>query len=195
MFIFSLLSALLSIYTMFCFIRIILTWFPNMRYSKFTNFLATICDPYLNMFSKFRFLRLGYVDFSPVISIGVLVAASSLLNKIALQQRIYVGGLIAALISMIWSIVVSLLGLFTVIMAIRLIALLISKNNSSQIWLTLDSVINPITTKIASFFTNGSNFVSQKKALIISIAIFIILQLVGGLLISFIISFFHNLPF
>ena len=101
MFIFSLLAGLISIYTMLCFIRIILTWFPSMTYNKFTLFLSRICDPYLNIFRRIQFLRLGYVDFSPAVAVALLVAVSSLVSNIALQQRIYVGGIVASLVSVV----------------------------------------------------------------------------------------------
>ena len=69
--IFSLLAAAISLYTMLCFVRIILTWIPSLNYSKFGHFMATLCDPYMNYFRRFRFLRFGNLDFSPVLSLGL----------------------------------------------------------------------------------------------------------------------------
>lgn len=196
MFVFTVAAGLISLYTMLCFIRIILTWFPSMTYNKFTLFLGRICDPYLNVFTKIRFLRLGYVDFSPVVAIAILIAASSLLNNIAMQNRIALGGILAALISTVWSIASSILGLLAVLVAIRLIALLVTKNSTSPIWQSLDSTLNPIIYKVAGMFvSHDGRFVSQKTALLITIAVLIVLQLAGGLLISIITNLFLSLPF
>lgn len=38
---------------------------------QFGQILASICDPYMNYFRGIRFLRIGNMDFSPVLSIGL----------------------------------------------------------------------------------------------------------------------------
>ncbi|MBR5867660.1 MAG: YggT family protein [Spirochaetaceae bacterium] len=196
MFIFSLLAGLISIYTMLCFIRIALTWFPSMTYNKFTLFLSRICDPYLNIFRRIQFLRLGYVDFSPAVAVALLVAVSSLVSNIALQQRIYVGGIVASLVSVVWSIASSLIGFLTILLAVRLIALLLSKGSVSPIWQALDSVLNPVIYRVAGMFSSGNkHFIPQQKALIISIVVLILCQVAGGILISIITGLLEKLPF
>lgn len=197
MFIFNLLSGAISIYTLLCFLRIIMTWFPNLTYSKFTIFLANICDPYLNIFRKIRFLQIGFVDFSPALAIGILVASTSLLNSIALQQRLYIGGILASLVNMIWGLLSSLLWILTIIMGIRFIVLLVSKNGgNSSIWNMLDSTINPLAYKISSVFSSQKNkYINPKTALGISIIVLILCQLVGSLLFSTIIGLLLSLPF
>lgn len=196
MFVFTIAAGIISLYTMLCFVRIILTWFPSMTYNKFTLFLSRICDPYLDIFRKIRFLRLGYVDFSPAVAIAVLVAGASLLNNIAMQQRVSLGGILAALVSIVWTVASSIIGFLIVLVAIRFIALLVSKNSTSQIWQGLDSILNPIIYRVAGVFVSQNNkFVSQKTALIISIAVLILCQLVGGLLISIITNLLISLPF
>ena len=196
MFIFSLLASLISIYTMLCFIRIVLTWFPSMTYNKFTLFLGKLCDPYLNIFRRITFLRFGYVDFSPAIAVSLLVAASSLVSNIALQQRISVGGVIASLVSVVWAIASSLIGFLTILVAIRLIALLLSKGSVSSIWQALDSVLNPVIYRVAGmFYSRDKHFISQKSALIISIIILILFQVAGGLIISIITRLLLSIPF
>lgn len=195
MFVFTIAAGIISIYTLLCFIRIMLTWFPSMTYNKFTLFLSRICDPYLNLFRRITFLRLGYVDFSPAVAVALLVAASSLLNNIAMQNRIAIGGILAAVVGTAWSIVSSILGLLAILVAIRLIVLLLSKNSTSSIWQTLDSTLNPMIYRISKVFVSQNKFVSQKTALIIAIAVLILCQIVGGLLISIITNLLLSLPF
>ena len=193
MFILFLTGTLISIYTLLCFIRIILTWFPSMTYHKFTRFIAGICDPYLSLFNRIRFLQIGMVDFSPVAAIGVLVAVSSLLNNMAHHQRITLGGLLASLLSIVWAVAGSLLGFLIILMVIRLIALLFSKSNPSGIWYQLDMVLNPVIYKITGLFRN-KRFISQKAALIMALLILLLLQLAGNTVTSVLIQILLRLP-
>ena len=50
MFILRIISAFLSLYSLLCLLRIIITWIPNYSYSKPADILAQICDPYMNLF-------------------------------------------------------------------------------------------------------------------------------------------------
>lgn len=194
MFILFLTGTLISIYTLLCFIRIILTWVPSMTYHKFTRFIAGICDPYLSLFKRIRFLQIGMIDFSPVAAIGVLVAVSSLLNNMAHHQRITLGGLLASLLSIVWGVAGSLLGFLIILMIIRLIALLFTKNNPSGIWYQLDTVLNPVIYKIIGLFRN-KRFISQKAALIMALLILLLLQIVGNTVTSVLIQILLRLPF
>ena len=71
---FQLLASVISFYTMVCFVRILLTWIPSAQYSKFGRILASICDPYLNLFRGLRFLRVGMFDLSPAVALCLLIA-------------------------------------------------------------------------------------------------------------------------
>jgi len=190
-----LLSNIVSIYGVLCFIRIILTWVPSMNYNKFTLFLGKICDPYLNIFRNIKFFRIGYMDFSPAIGMGVIVIVSSLLKSIALQQRITVGGILAAIISMLWSIVSSVLSLIIVLMIIRLIVLLFESGRPSVFWHGFDSVFNPMAYKISSWFSSQKKqFMTQKKAYIIGIVVLIVFKLLADFLLRVVVVLLYKLP-
>ena len=75
--IFSSLATVVSIYSSLCLVRIFLTWIPQANYSKFGQFMSAICDPYLNIFSRVRFLRIGMIDFSPILAFALLSALAS----------------------------------------------------------------------------------------------------------------------
>ena len=91
--IFRLLASAVSLYGTICFIRIIITWIPSINYSSIGSFLSQLCDPYLYIFAKFP-LRVGMLDFTPVISLGLLTLVSSILNDIARSGKIYIGGIL-----------------------------------------------------------------------------------------------------
>ena len=125
----SLLSAVLTVYTILCFINIIMSWLPGVKFTAFGKFISSVTDPYLTFFSKWRFLTIGHIDFSPIISIGLLSLASSILGGIQSTGRIYFGGILATIIYMLWNIVSSILSIFLLFVIIRWIMILVSKKN------------------------------------------------------------------
>lgn len=192
--IFSLMAGIISVYTMLCFVRIILTWIPNLNYSKFGQLLASICDPYMNYFRNIRFLRIGNMDFSPVLSIGLLVVASNLLSTLAVTGQLKIGYLIASIISMIWSILDSILSFLIILLIIRVIALFVSKGNST-FWYSLDKTLNPVVYKVAGIFRGRNTFMTQKTAYVITIVTIFVLRIAGNILFSVVAGLFTRLPF
>ncbi len=192
--IFSLLAGIISVYTMLCFVRIILTWIPNLNYSKFGQLLASICDPYMNYFRNIRFLCIGNMDFSPVLSIGLLVVASNLLSTLAVTGQLKIGYLIASIISMIWSILASILSFLIILLIIRVIALFVSKGNST-FWYSLDKTLNPVVYKVAGIFRGRNTFMTQKTAYVITIVTIFVLRIAGNILFSVVAGLFTRLPF
>jgi YggT family protein len=61
-----------SIYLLLLFIRVILTWFPNINwYNQPFAALSQVTDPYLNLFRSI-IPPLGGLDFSPMLGFLVL---------------------------------------------------------------------------------------------------------------------------
>jgi len=52
-------------------IYILMSWFPNARGTAIGQFLARICEPYLELFRRF-IPPLGMIDISPIVAIIVL---------------------------------------------------------------------------------------------------------------------------
>lgn len=194
MIIFSLLAAALSLYAMMCFVRIILTWIPSLNYSKFGHFMAAACDPYMNYFRRFRFLRFGSVDFSPILSLGLLVAISNIFSNIALTGRFGVGYIFASIVSVFWSLISSVIGFLIILLIIRLVALFLSKSGNS-LWYSLDSTLNPVVYKLAGIFRGRNTFMTQKTAYIITIVALFVIRLLGGILFSLLVGMLTRIPF
>ena len=73
------LATFLQIYLFLMFIRILLSWFPNINwYDPPFSVLSQLTDPYLNLFRSF-IPPLGGIDFSPIIAIFVLQIGAQLL--------------------------------------------------------------------------------------------------------------------
>ena len=85
----SIIAAVLSLYTLLCFIYILMSWFPGAKFTSFGRGLSAICEPYMNIFKRLSFLRIGNIDFSPIVSLGILSLASAILAGIQRTGRIF----------------------------------------------------------------------------------------------------------
>ncbi|MDE5116976.1 MAG: YggT family protein, partial [Trichodesmium sp. St2_bin2_1] len=70
------LQTFVQIYLILMFIRILLSWFPNVNwYDPPFSVLSQLTDPYLNIFRSI-IPPLGGIDFSPIIAIFALQFAA-----------------------------------------------------------------------------------------------------------------------
>ncbi|MBU7592033.1 YggT family protein [Metabacillus halosaccharovorans] len=67
----SLINTLITFYSYALIVYILLSWFPGARESGFGQFLAKICEPYLEPFRKI-IPPLGMIDISPIVAILAL---------------------------------------------------------------------------------------------------------------------------
>jgi len=193
--IFSLIASLITVYTILCFIEIILTWFPGAKYTKFGQTLSKITEPYLRIFSKLRWTHVGYVDFSPILSLGLLSLLSTIFGSMASNGRLYLNRALAEIFRSIWGLCSSLLGFLFLLLLIRFIVILI-KNNTydyNSIWGQLDNFLRPLAEKIAKpFYKNQSNY---KYCLLTALLFILVVILLGNVLCGVIINLCHMIPF
>lgn len=184
-----------SLYSTLCFFRIILTWFPSLNYSAIGKFLSSICDPYLNLFSRLP-LRIGMFDFTAMIAIGILYVISSILGNISASGYISLSMILANLLSIVWSIASSIATVIMIIFIVRYLVSIFSRtsNQYDSPWQRFDDAIRNMVFKICNFFTGGRS-ISYKTALLIdSIAILAILIL-SSFLYRWLMIFIHYIPF
>ena len=191
----SILSGALSIYTLICFVYIIMSWLPGARFTKFGQVIASICEPYLNFFSKWGFLRIGNIDFSPIISIGLLSVASSILGGIQATGRIWFGYILGTIISMLWSIISTLLTIFIILVLVRWIVLLVNHGQTpyNSAWNQIDTMIQNITFKISGTFIKKRH--DYKTSLLASWITLIIISIAARFLINILVNLCLRIPF
>ena len=191
----GIISAIINIYTILCVIDIILTWFPGAKFTPFGKAISSICDPYLRIFSKSGKLRIGNIDFSPILSIGILSLLTTILSRITLTGRIFFGGILGSIISMLWNLASSLLGIFAVIILVRWIVLLVKKGYTpyESAWNNVDTMLQKPVYKITSTFTKKP--VSYQNALIISFVVLLAILILGLFLSAILIRLCNMLPF
>jgi YggT family protein len=73
----------INIYLLLLFIRVLLTWFPNVNWSSqpFAS-LSQVTDPYLNLFRSL-IPPMGGIDFSPMLAFFALTFLQRLLVQLA----------------------------------------------------------------------------------------------------------------
>jgi len=191
----SILAGVLSLYTLLCFIYILMSWFPGARFTKFGKIMTSICEPYMGLFRKMSFLRIGNIDFSPIVSLGILSLASAILSGIQKTGRIFFGGILGTVLSSLWSIASSIIGIFAILIFIRWIVLLINKGRTSYDsgWNQVDMLLNKMTYKIAGTFSKAS--MSYQKSLLLSWIILLATLIIGRILIILLVNLCYKLPF
>ena len=176
------LRQVINIYLFLCFIKILLSWVPSAAYSSFGRVLSSICDPYLNWFRRFKFTQIGMVDFSPILSLGILSIAAQLISTLVATGSISLWGLAAAMIQLIWSFAGFLLNSLLIFLVIRLIYDIFSSSNGSPFWYNLDRLLNPVISKATGFFPQRN--LSYRSRLIITILLILLLRIALGILIG-----------
>ena len=190
MFILRIISAFLSLYSLLCLLRIIITWIPNYSYSKPADILAQICDPYMNLFRGIKWLRFGSFDFSPALALCILGAGSQLFSSLANGGYINLQMILSMILEIFFSILSSLIFFLIILFAIRLILIMINRdsdNTSGFMANQIDSSISSIVYRIARTFAMGRR-ITYKAALIISIIALLFLQFALRILLAFILS-------
>ena len=164
-------SACISIYMLLIIIRLILSWFSAQHHRNDKGALSKLCDPYLNIFKKIPFFTIGYIDFSPIIALAVLVIAGDIIKQFGLLGTITLGIIMAICIKAIWGAFTSLLFFIFIVVLIRIIILYIKRTAESPLLISIDSFLEPLSSKIASIFTRTGSYAANLLVLEIVIII------------------------
>lgn len=173
---------LINVYLFLCFIKILLSWVPSAAYSSFGRMLSSICNPYLNWFRRFRFTRIGMVDFSPVLSLGILSIAAQLITSLLTTGTISLWGFCVSIIELVWSFIGFMLNLLIIFLIIRLGYDLFGSSSSSPFWYNLDRFLSPVIAKVTGFFPQKP--LQYRTRLILTILIILLLRIALGLLVG-----------
>ena len=182
-------SAVLSVYMLLLFIRILLTWFSGVSYGRPMDLLRRGTDPYLDIFRRISFLRTERIDFSPIAAIISLVIVLNIVNTLRVYGKITLGIVLALIISAVWSAVFFLLVFFLILIAARLVSTLVRQISFSPFWQTIDMLIHPMV----SFIFRGREL-SYRAQLGSGVIVLGVTAALGRLLIDLLIGVLRNLP-
>lgn len=191
----TLLSLIVIIYTILCFINVMLSWIPGSKFTKFGRFISSICDPYMNLFSNRGWFRIRNMDFSPIISIGLLSILTSILAAISGSVKVTFGSILAMILNMALDLLSFVLGMLFLLLLIRWITLMINKGqtNSNSLWYHLDSYLTNISRKISEIFAR--KYLSYQNSLLISWITILLVLIISSQLLRILIGLCLKIPF
>lgn len=176
------LRQIINVYLFLCFIHILLSWIPQAAYSSFGRMLSSICDPYLNWFKRFRFTRIGMVDFSPLLSLGILSITTQLITSLLATGTVSLWGLFISFIQLIWSFIGFILNVLIIFLIVRLLYDVFGSSIGSPFWYNLDRLLNPVIAKTTGFFSG--KYMGYRSRLILTIILILFLRLALGIFVG-----------
>ena len=150
--VFGFLATFVSLYSTVIFIRIIMTWIPGAQYGRIGEALRMITDPFLDWFRRFTFLKLGAIDFSVLGAFITLNIASSVFSYISRAPEIRFGFILAIIWQALAGAAGFILGLFLVLVLLRLVGFYLRMNSLDKLWFSLDAFLQPVFHPIISKF-------------------------------------------
>jgi YggT family protein len=200
--IFSILSFVLGFYSLLVLIRVLLSWFSPWQgiygdsgtFGGAIGLLARITDPYLNLFSRIRFLRAGMFDFSPILALGVLQAVQSIVDRFRMFGRASLGIALSVVISAAWSIVGFILGFSLLALIIRLVMYAANARRDGLFMRLLDSICEPLMDWTDKIFKRRGGYTKLLTRILSSAGLFAGFYIVGKVIATFAISLLVRLP-
>ncbi len=185
------LARLLEIYSFIIWIRIILSWVrPYPRVGSFTYYMAKIVDPFLGLFRSSK-ARIGVLDFSPIIAIGILAVIQTLLSVYGMYGFLTLGIIVANVIYAFWTYGVSIFLFFSILMLIfRTIA---AFTHNPMMYGMAGQFSDPISNMVRRSFSN--RIPKDSTVALISLAINIALYFVLRQAFAMLASLALRIPF
>jgi YggT family protein len=191
--IFRFVSAILSIYMMVIFVRIIMTWFSGFHNGRAQELLSRVTDPYLNWFRRNVPVHFGALDFSPVVGILALGLLNTISNQLAFAGTITFSFVLAIIVSALWSVVSFFLTFFLILAGIRLIGLLMNVDTSGRLWVVLEQIVNPALQTAVRPLLRG-RFTSYRHSLLIFVGELVAVLIAGRLVTNLLIGLVQQIP-
>ncbi len=189
------LARLLRLYSFMIWIRIIMSWFVrSYRDGSFSSFLAGAVDPYLNMFKR-KGMTIGILDFSPIIAIGLVSVAESILSFFGNFGYLTFALILSLFIQAFWSYGLSIyLSLLIILMIFRTISAFSSNPMMRASSYSMTMGADSFCSMIRSFFPNGSR-VSERTISVIGLVLSIMMYFGGKYLFGYLMRLAIRIPF
>ena len=194
----SFLAALISLYSLVIWVRIVLTWIrlPGQTgENPIIKFLSKIVDPYLNLFKGISTLKRSNIDLTPLIALAVLSVVQSILRLFGSYGTITVGMVFALVLSTLWSFLLSpILWFVMALLAVRLYFCYKRGSNTIGYIKMLDSLIGGVLNWVQRLFYKDKT-INDRQLVLTSLIFFIVVYLGSSALIRFLVDFFAKLSF
>ena len=185
----------LVVYLLLITLRILSSWVSISGGGVISNFLKQVTDPYLQIFSRFQFLRIGFLDFSSVVAIYVLFAIAQTLLVMANVEQMTAGIFLSFSLRATWRIVRAGLMLFLIACIGRFLIIKASGTTQTPIGNLAASLSDVVVRIISRYIQLGKNS-TESNYLILSILILLAMRILGNFAVRYLGNFFetYNLP-
>jgi YggT family protein len=191
--IFGFLAAVVGVYSILLFIRIIISWFGSFVQNKPVEILSLITDPYLDWWRRHLPIRIGVLDFSVVAAIVFLAVIQRILLSIASSQGITLGSILAIVLLSVWSIASFIIGFCFIIIILRMIAYLTNRDIYTPFWQMVDSISQPVLYRLNRIIF-GNRIANFMKGIVLSSILLAMIWIGGNIATSMIADFLYKLP-
>jgi YggT family protein len=188
------LAALTGFYTLLIFVRVMISWFSGANYGRPVEILRRVTDPYLAWWSRFSFLRAGYLDLSPIAGMAFLSLLQNVFGTIARTGQIKLGIILFIVLSSLWSALSFVIGFFIIVLILRFIAYMTNRGVYGGFWRIVDTISQPVLYRITRIFFR-SRIVNYLSGLILSTLSLLFLFVAGGIAVRIVSLLLLRLPF
>jgi YggT family protein len=190
----QIITAGLTLYMLLIVIRILLSWFHGPELGKPVEILKSVTDPYLDWWRRFEFMRLGGLDFSPVVGIIALSVLASITGRLAGALVVTFGLILAIIIIRVGSAVGFFLGFFLLLIVLRLGAEVFNANTASRGWIMVDQIVQPPVHAVATRIIRNRP-IAYRTALALFGALDLAVLILGGYVVDALALAASRLPF
>ena len=184
----------ISIYMVVILVRIVMTWFPGAVYGRVFDTLRRITDPYLDLFRGAKFLRVGYVDFSPLAAIIVLSVLNNVATTIGYTGAVTLGFVLATTLSAVASAVSFFLVLFLILTGVRIVGTFVTGDSFDRLWTTLDRLLEPMSFRLSRAIIRSQELSYRMALTTLGVAI-VAMLVIGNFLMDRLMPALANLSF
>lgn len=194
----SFLAALISLYSLLIWLRIILTWIrlPGQNQDNPISFyLGKIVDPYLNWFKGITSLKRTHFDLTPLVALAILSVIQSILRLFGSYGKITVGMVFALILSTLWSFMLSpILWFIIALLAVRLFFCYKRMPNTIGYIKMIDSLVGGVLNWVQKLFYK-SKAINDRQLVGTSLIFFVLVYLGSSSLIRVLVAAFAKLSF
>ncbi len=190
----KILSAAITVYMILCFLRIMTSWLPSLDLGRPGALIVRLTDPYLRIFSRFRWLHVGQFDFSPILALAVLTILSTVVSGLDGAGAISLGLILGLLVGALWSAFGFIFSFLALCVLLRFIVALARWNSLHPLWMAIDSLLNPVLYRINRVLYRG-RIVNYIQSLVTGFVILVLAKLAGDTLVGLLVRLLRGLPF
>lgn len=186
------LGVLIIAYSFAISLRIILSWFRNLAGDSLYDGLYRITEPYLSLFRNFKFVRMGGLDFSPIIALAVLFVLSDILIRISYLGHIKFFMILGILLQALSSVGFWIFVMLLLVSLIRFLGIVLKKNQQLPFWSHIDALLYAPISLVLRLFPRKPPY----SQLLLTLILALLVLLIGGYLLVDLLYFLIQLiPF